>query len=54
MQKEIVYAPIPDFDQTTQYITQITPVDMGDFYFVGYEIRGIEQTDESVMDMFIQ
>jgi hypothetical protein len=35
----IIYAPIPEFDQLTQYVVQIDPVNMGDHYFVGVEIR---------------
>lgn len=45
MQKEFIYAPIPEFDQVTQYVKQSTPVDMGDFWFVGFEVRGSEQSD---------
>lgn len=38
-EKPYVYAPIIEFDQMTQYITQIEPVDMGDHYFVGVAAR---------------
>ena len=37
--KPYVYAPIPAFDEATQYVTQIEPVDMGDHYFVGIAVR---------------
>lgn len=37
--KPIIYSEIPVFDQRTQYITQKTPEDMGDYIFVGIEIR---------------
>lgn len=39
LEKPYVYAPILEFDQMTQYVTQIQPVDMGDHYFVGIEVR---------------
>lgn len=28
--KPVVYAPIPDFNQLTQYVYENTPVDVGD------------------------
>jgi len=37
--KPMVYAPIPNFDQFTQYVSQMVPVDMGDYVFVGIEVR---------------
>jgi len=39
MNKPIVYSEIPAFDQSTQYVTQKTPEDMGDYIFVGIEVR---------------
>jgi hypothetical protein len=39
MQKPIIYAEIPEFDQMTQAVFQMEPVDMGDHYFVGIEIH---------------
>lgn len=45
-EKPYVYAPILEFDQLTQYLTQMPPVDMGDHYFVGIEVR----TASSVFD----
>lgn len=39
MDKPIIYSEIPAFDQATQYVTQKTPEDMGDYIFVGIEIR---------------
>jgi hypothetical protein len=39
MEKPVVYAPIPEFDQLTQYVAQIEPVDMGDYYFVGIAVH---------------
>ena len=46
MQKPIIYAEIPDtFDQTTQYIVQKQPVDMGDHVFCDVEIRELPQDE---------
>ena len=45
-EKSYVYAPIPEFDQMTQYVSQMQPIDMGDHYFVGIEVR----TASSVFD----
>lgn len=42
MQKPIVCAPIPDFNQETQAVFQLDPVDMGDHIFFGVEVRNIE------------
>ncbi len=39
MEKQIVYSEIPAFDQSTQYVTQKTPEDMGEYIFVGIEVR---------------
>ena len=45
--KPYVYAPIPEFDQETLYITQMAPIDMGDHYFVGIEIHRVENQDNA-------
>jgi outer membrane protein assembly factor BamA len=47
MQKPYIYAPVPEFNQETQFVSQQTPVDMGDHYFVGIEIHGLTNTDET-------
>ncbi len=36
--KPVVYAPIPDFDQTTQYVIQGAPVDNGTEIDVGVSV----------------
>lgn len=41
MQKPEIYAEIPAFDQQTQAIYQIEPVDMGDYIFYGVEVRDV-------------
>jgi len=38
--KPFVYAPIPDtFDQATQYVVQLEPVEKKDHVFIGVEIK---------------
>ena len=37
--KPVEYAPIPDFDQQTQYVIQTEPVDMGEYIYHGVEVR---------------
>lgn len=46
MKKSYIYAPIPTFDQMTQYVCQMAPVDMDDHYFVGIEVH----TASAVLD----
>lgn len=41
MQKPIIYAEIPEFDQETQAVFQTEPVDMGDHIFIGVEVRDL-------------
>ena len=50
MPKEYIYSPILDFNQETQYVTQKYPVDMGDHYFVGIEVK----TASSVVDKAVE
>ena len=46
MEKEIVYADIPEFDQTTQYVVQLPPVEMEDAIYYGVEVKELEIVDE--------
>lgn len=41
----MIYAPIPEFNQKTQYVKQSKPMDMGEYIFVGFEVRGLDQED---------
>lgn len=53
--KPYVYAPIPEFDQMTQYVTQIEPVDMGDHFFAGTEVRTASVVfDETLEDLLLE
>ncbi len=45
MLKPIVYAEIPDFDQATQAVYQTEPVDMGEYIYVGVEVRELPQDE---------
>ena len=49
MQKPIIYAPIPEFDQATQAVFQAEPVDMGDHIFVGVVVVDVEQGEGEVV-----
>ena len=43
MQKPIIYAPIPEFDQATQAVFQAEPVEMDDCIFIGVIVVDVEQ-----------
>lgn len=46
MQKPVIYAEIPEFDQLTQAVFQTEPVDMGDHIFVGNEVRDLPPEED--------
>lgn len=48
--KPYIYAPIPVFDQMTQYVSQMTPADMDDHYFVGIEVRTASVVFEETLE----
>jgi len=45
MQKPTVYAEVPDFDQTTQYVVELPPEEKEDCIFVGIEVKEMVQDD---------
>lgn len=48
--KPFVYAPIPDsFDQATQYIIQLEPVEKADYVFVEIEIKPLIVEDNNYL-----
>ena len=49
MEKEIIYADVPEYDQQTQAVFQLAPVDMGDYVFIGVEIRDLPPSEEGSM-----
>ena len=46
MEKEIIYADIPEFDQATQYVVQLPPVEMADTIYYGVEVKELEIVDD--------
>ncbi len=44
----IVYAEIPEFDQETQAVFQLPPVERDDHIYVGVEVRYVELDDEGI------
>lgn len=55
MIKPYIYAPIPEFDQMTQYVTQMAPVDMDDHHFVGIEVRTASVVfEETLEDLLLE
>ncbi len=48
-EKPIIYAEIPEFDQITQAVFQLEPVDMGDHIYVGNEVRNLPPQEEGEM-----
>jgi len=44
--KPVVYAEIPAFDQSTEFVVQAEPIDRGEDIFVGIEVRTMA-VDES-------
>lgn len=53
MPKEYIYSPILDFNQETQYVTQKYPVDMGDHYFVGIEVKTASSVVERAVEAML-
>jgi hypothetical protein len=50
MQKPIVHQEVPAFDQQTQYVVEITPVELEDCIYIGCEVRQMELEDERGID----
>ena len=44
--KPIIYAEIPEFNQSTQYIIQLEPVEQGDCIYYGVEIKELPPSEE--------
>ena len=49
MQKPIIYAPIPEFDQATQAVFQAEPVEMDDCIFIGVIVVELPQGDGELL-----
>ena len=42
MEKEKRYEDIPAYNQETQYVVEREPVDMGEYIFIGLEVKDME------------
>ena len=42
MEKEKRYEDIPTYNQETQYVVEREPVDMGDYLYIGLEVKDME------------
>ena len=42
MEKEKRYEEIPAYNQETQYVIEREPVDMGEYIFIGLEVKDME------------
>lgn len=47
MIKKITYAEIPKFNELTQYVIQLQPIESDDEIFYGVEIKDLEPSDDS-------
>ena len=47
MEKSIVHEIVPEFDQQTQYVVELDPVELKDCIFIGCEVRTIEVDENS-------
>lgn len=47
MEKSIVHEIVPEFDQETQYVIELEPVELEDCIFIGCEVRTIEVETEN-------
>lgn len=49
MQKPIVHQPVPNYDQQTQYVVELSPVEYEDHIFIGCQVLDMppeeDQTD---------
>ena len=47
--KPITYEKLPDnFDQTTQYVVQLEPIENDERIYIGIEVRDLEIEDEDI------
>lgn len=46
--KPVIFGEIPAFDQETEAVYQIGPIDRGDDIYVGVELRYVELDDEGI------
>ena len=48
MQKPIIYAEIPEFDQATQAVFQDEPIDMGEYIYYGVKVIDLPPSEEVI------
>ena len=46
MEKEKRYEEIPAYNQETQFVVEREPVDMGDYLYIGLEVKDVENDTE--------
>ena len=51
MNKPIIYAEIPEFNQATQAVFQEEPVDMGDYVYYGVRIEDLPPSDNGELNV---
>jgi len=50
MNKPIIYAEIPEFDQATQAVFQTEAEDKGEYIYYGVEVVDLPENDELSVD----
>ena len=53
MEKEKRYEDIPAYNQETQYVVEREPVDMGEYIFIGLEVKDMEMDTNPTDRMLI-
>lgn len=50
MEKQVIHAEVPSYDQQCQYVVELPPVEYGDHIFIGCEVRDMELDNEGVFN----
>jgi hypothetical protein len=50
MEKEKIYEKIPVFNQETEYIVQLKPVESKNSLYHGLKVKKLEQTDNQIIE----
>ena len=54
MEKEKRYEDIPAYNQETQYVVEREPVDMGEYIFIGLEVKDMEMDSLEFIDPILE
>ena len=54
MEKEKRYEEIPAYNQETQFVVEREPVDMGDYFYIGLEVKDVEIDENNPYDENIE